>query len=139
MNIIVSVEKRNAPVTVIRLEGRLDGQTFEALIAKARELYEGGARNFLLDLAELTYMSSAGIVALNTVALMLRGESLPDPEHGWAGVRSAERTRELGVQKHLKLLNLRPEVYSVLEMVGLIDFFENFTDLETALKSFQEK
>lgn len=136
MNIIVSDEKRNVPVTVIRLEGRLDGQMFETLIAKARELYDGGARNILLDLAELTYISSAGIVALHTIALMLRGEALPDPEHGWAAVKAAERTREAGVQKHIKFLNLRPEVHNVLEMVGLTAFFENFTDLETALKSF---
>lgn len=136
MNIIVSDEKRNVPVTVIRLEGRLDGQTFETLIAKARELYDGGTRNILLDLGELTYISSAGIVALHTIAMMLRGETPPDPEHGWAAVKAAERTREVGVQKHIKLLNLRPEVYSVLEMVGLTAFFENFTDLETALKSF---
>ena len=121
---------------LLELEGRLDGQTFETLITKARDLYDGGARNILLDLGELTYMSSAGIVALNVTALMLRGEALPDPEHGWAVVKSAERTREMGVQKHLKFLNLRPEVYNVLDMVGLTAFFENFTDLETALKSF---
>jgi anti-anti-sigma factor len=136
MNIVVSVEQGKMPVTVMRLEGHLDGQNYQNLIAKARELYEAGARNILLDLDELTYISSAGIVALHSIALMLRGESAPDLEQGWTAVKAAERTREAGIQKNIKFLNIGPDVYNVLDMVGLAVFFENFTDRETALRSF---
>lgn len=136
MNILVSVEQANVPVTVVCLEGKLDGQNYQELIARAKELYQAGARNLLLDLAELTYISSAGIVALHTIALLLRGEVLPDPEQGWSTLKSVERTREAGMQKQVKLLNVRPEVNSVLDMVGLTAFFEFFTDRETALRSF---
>ena len=136
MNIIVSQEKGRVPVAVIRLEGQLDGQSFQELIGKARELFEAGSRDLLLDFENLTFISSAGLVALHSVALMLRGEASPDPEHGWAALKSMERNRDGGVQQHLKLLNPRPEVVGVLEMVGFAGFFEVFTDLQKAVQSF---
>ncbi len=136
MDILVSKEQRNVPVTVVRIEGKLDGQSYQELIRKARELYEVGARDLLLDLGALTYISSAGIVALHTIALLMRGEALPDLEQGWATVKSVDRTRQAGIQKHVKLLDVRPEVNSVLDMVGLKTFFESFTDREAALGSF---
>ena len=136
MDILVSKEQRTVPVTVVRIEGKLDGQSYQELIAKARELYEAGTRDLLLDLGALTYISSAGIVALHTVALLMRGEALPDPEQGWATVKSMDRTRQAGIQKHVKLLDVHPEVHSVLDMVGLTAFFERFTDREAALRSF---
>jgi anti-anti-sigma regulatory factor len=114
----------------------LDGQNFQELIGKAREVYDGGARNVLLDMDALTYISSAGLVALHTIALMFRGEAAPDPEHGWSALKSMDRSRDGGIQEHVKLLNPRPEVRSVLEMVGFTAFFEMFTDLQEAVRSF---
>jgi anti-anti-sigma regulatory factor len=136
MNIVVLQEQHNVPVTVVRLEGQLDGQNYQQLIEEAQKLYASGTRDVLLDLDALTYISSAGIVALHTIALLLRGEALPDPEQGWSTVKSVERTREAGIQKHIKLLDVRPEVNSVLDMVGLTAFFEFFTDHDAALSSF---
>lgn len=43
---------------------------------------------------------------------------------------------EAGVQKHLKLLSPRPEVVSVLDMVGFASFFEIFTDKRSAIEFF---
>jgi anti-anti-sigma regulatory factor len=108
---------------MIRLDGKLDGQTYQDLIVKARDLYEAGARDVLIDLTGLAYISSAGLVALHTIALLLRGESLPDPEQGWASVKSIDRGRDAGMQKHIKLLNPQPGVNSVLEMVGFTQMF----------------
>lgn len=42
------------------------------LIAEARKVIEGGVTNILLDLSDLVYISSAGLVALHTIALMTR-------------------------------------------------------------------
>jgi hypothetical protein len=47
-----------------------------------------------------------------------------------------DRTRDGGIQKNLKLLNPRPEVNSVLDMVGFSAFFEVFTDKQKAIDSF---
>lgn len=136
MEISVSSAQGKVPVSVVAVAGRLDGQNYQELIGKAKELYGAGTRNVLLDLGGLTYISSAGIVALHTIALMLRGESVPDPEQGWNAVKSADRTRESGVQRHLKLLNPQPEITSVLDMVGFTAFFQIFTDRDQAIAAF---
>jgi anti-anti-sigma regulatory factor len=40
------------------------------------------------------------------------------------------------MQEHIKLLNPRPEVRSVLEMVGFDRVFEIHSSIEDAVKSF---
>jgi anti-anti-sigma factor len=136
MNISVSQAQGNVPVTLIKLDGQLDGQNFQELISKAQELYSTGARDFLLDLSDLTYISSAGLVALHSVALMARGEQLPDMEGGWAAYRSMGRSSEAGIQKHVKLLNPRSEIMGVLDMVGFSSIFQIYTDRDEAVNSF---
>ena len=136
MKITLSKEVGRVDVTVLRLEGQLDGQTYQSLIEKAREIYKAGSRNFLIDLSELTYVSSAGLVALHTVALVANGEALPDVESGWSSIRAVGSAGKEGVQKHVKLYNPREEVMSVLDMVGFGNAFEIFTDLDKAVKSF---
>lgn len=136
MEITVSQEQGRISISVIKVTGHLDGQTYESLISKAREVVEAGTRNILLDLTDLTYISSAGLVSLHTIALMTRGEELPDLEHGWSALKSMDRSRDGGLQKNLKLLNPRPEITSVLDMVGFSTFFESFTDKQKAIDSF---
>ena len=136
MNMSVSEAKGNVPVTVIKIDGQLDGQNYQELISKSQELYKAGTRDFLLDLSELTYISSAGLVALHSMALLARGEELPDTEGGWSAYRSMGRSSEAGVQKHVKLLNPRSEVMGVLDMVGFSNVFEIYTDLNEAVMSF---
>ncbi len=136
MNVSVSSAQGKVPVTIVKVDGQLDGQSYQDLIAKAREAYEGGARNFLLDLGDLTYISSAGLVALHTVALLARGEPLPDTEAGWSAIRSVGRATTSGIQKNVKLLNPRDEIISVLDMVGFSNVFEIHTDLDQAVNSF---
>lgn len=136
MDINISQAQGRVPVSVIHVDGKLDGQSYQDLIGKARDLYEAGTRDILIDLTKLAYISSAGLVALHTVALMLRGEALLDDEHGWAAVKSIDRGRDTGMQKHIKLFNPQPEVNSVLEMVGFSQMFEVFSDHEAAIQSF---
>ena len=136
MDILISGKQGNVPVTVLKLDGELDGQNYQDLIAKAQELYNAGARDFLLDLSDLTYISSAGLVALHSMALLTRGEQLPDTTQGWSTLRSMGKTSTAGVQTHLKLLRPREEVRNVLDMVGFTNVFEIYNDLEEAVKSF---
>jgi anti-anti-sigma regulatory factor len=136
MDITVSQEQGRISITIIKVVGQLDGQSYESLISKAREVIEGGSRNLLIDMSELSYISSAGLVSLHTISLMARGESLPDLEQGWSALKSMDRSRDGGLQKNIKLLNPRPEVVSVLDMVGFSAFFEVFTDKQKAIDSF---
>lgn len=136
MNISVSELQGKVPVSVLKLDGQLDGQNYQELIAKAQELYNAGARDFLIDLSGLTYISSAGLVALHSVALLAKGEELPDTEHGWSAYRSMGRTSTAGLQTHVKLLSPSDDVRNVLDMVGFTNVFAIFTDRDEAVKSF---
>lgn len=136
MDISVSQAEGKVPVSVLKLDGQLDGQNYQELIARAQELFKAGARDFILDLSDLTYISSAGLVALHSVALLLKGEQLPDTEQGWSAYRSMGRTSASGPQAHIKLLNPREDVKNVLDMVGFGNVFETYTDLDEAVKSF---
>jgi anti-anti-sigma regulatory factor len=136
MDISVSQMQGSVPITVIKLDGQLDGQNYEELITKARELYDAGTRDFILDLSDLTYISSAGLVALHSVALLVKGEELPDTEQGWSAYRSMGRTSSSGMQSHIKLVNPSEEVRNVLDMVGFGSVFPIYTDLDEAVKSF---
>ena len=138
MNITISQKQGSVPVTVIGLDGRLDGQNYQDLIIKGRELYNTGVRNVLLDLTNLSYISSAGMVAFQNVALMLQGETPPSPEEGWNTYRSMDRFRNQNrTPVHFRLFNPQPEVNRILDMVGFNTIFKIYTDLDEAVNSFE--
>ncbi len=136
MNITVSQQQGRVPVSVIHLDGKLDSNSFQKLINEAKAVFDGGARHLILDMTKLTYISSAGIVALHSIAKLFRGEVLPNTEAGWAAIRSMEKERSSGAQQNVKLLNVPPEVRSVLDVVGFAAFFEMHADLQQAVASF---
>lgn len=136
MNISVSQVQGRVMVTVVKVEGQLDGQTYQQLITAARDAYSAGGREFVIDMTDLSYISSAGLVALHSIALLARGEELPNPESGWSALKSMPKTSGSGKQTHMKLLNPRSEVLSVLDMVGFSAVFDVFTDLDEAVKSY---
>lgn len=136
MEISVSQEQGKVPVSVVKVAGQLDGQNYQELITKAQDLFKAGTRDFLIDLSDLSYISSAGLVALHSVALLAKGEELPDTEHGWSAYRSMGRTSAAGTQTHVKLFKPREEVRNVLDMVGFTNVFEIFNDLDEAIKAF---
>ena len=136
MKITVSQKQGLVPITILHLNGALDGTTYQTLIEKAKQVYQEGARDLLLDFNGLSYISSAGILALHKTALLFRGVTLADEEEGWESVRAVDRDRSSGVQQHVKLLNPQPGVLHVLEVVGFMAFFEIYTDLEKAVASF---
>ena len=136
MKTTVDQAQARVPVTVLQPHGDLDASNFRDLIATAKEVYDGGARDIILDLSDTPYMSSSGLVALHSIAVMLRGEKPPDLESGWGAFRAIDRDRDSGLQQHFKLLNPQPDVDKVLEMAGFKRFLEVFTNLETAVASF---
>lgn len=136
MEIVVSKQTSRVEVTIVGLSGEVDGQNFQQVIDKAKELYAIGARDFLVDMSSLTYISSAGLVAIHSIALLVRGEQLPDTEAGWSAYRSMGKTKEAGKQQHIKLLNPGEQIKSVLEMVGFDNVFEIFSNLDDAVNAF---
>ena len=136
MNIKVEFAQGKAPVTILSLQGDLDASNFESVIARASDLYAEGTRYLLLDLSDLRFMSSSGLVAMHSIALLMRGADPHDLQEGWNAFRAIDRDRERGPQPYVKILNPQPKVATALKMTGLDQFFEIFDDRQTAIASF---
>jgi len=136
MDITVQQKQGRVAVTVLQTHGDLDASNYQDLIAKAQQVYETGGRDILIDMSDTKFMGSSGLVALHSIALLLRGDELPNPESGWAAFHAIDRDRDTGLQRHVKLFNLQPQVDRALEMSGLKQFLEVYTDQETAIASF---
>ena len=136
MEINVTQEKGKVPVSVVHLKGDLDASSYLDLVNTAQELYNAGARSFLLDMSDLVFISSAGLASLHIVTKMFRGENA-DPENGWGTFKEIDRKRESGLQNNVKLFNPSPAVDKVLDTVGFKQFFEVYFNLDEALQSFE--
>lgn len=123
-------------ITVVHLVGDVDSSNYTDVIAKAQELFDDGVRNLLLDLTQVPYVSSAGLMALHTVARIYSGHSLQGKDGGRPIFRAINLKEDASAREHVKLLNPQPAVDQVLDVVGLKQFFEIFADLDTAVSSF---
>jgi len=136
MDITVSTQQGKVPVTVVQPHGDIDASNYVTLVNRVEELMKGGAQDFVIDLSDVPFMSSAGLASLHSLALMLRGEKLADPESGWAVLKSTDRSRASGMQKHIKLLSPQEGVAETFDKAGFTLFFEIYTDVQKAVASF---
>ena len=129
-----TVDRVSPEVAVVALDGELDASNFRELIEQGQQLYADGARRLVLDLAGLTYMSSSGIVALHSLAMVFRGQQPPDPEAGWAAFHavSADATEGRAADQ-VRLAAPSDAIASVLERTGLNRLLPVFADREAAL------
>jgi anti-anti-sigma factor len=136
MTFSVDQAQGNAPVTILAIQGDLDGNNYKDFIELAKSAQQEGTKNILIDMSELIFMSSAGLVSLLNVAKMMRGEASPDPENGWDALHDIDRDRDSGIQEHVKLLNPSHKVLKILDISGMKQYFEIFTERESAIASF---
>ena len=137
MEITISTRQGAVPVTIVQPHGDLDASNYRELVDKVESLIKGGAKDFLIDLSDVPFMSSAGLVALHSVAITLRGDKPIDPQSGWAALKSLDSSRGTGLQKHIKLLSPQKYVAETFDKAGFLQFLETFTGLATAVASFQ--
>ena len=128
MEITVTLQQANQPVAIMRLAGNIDASNFVQIVDKAHEIYQNPAHNLILDLSDVSSISSTGIAAIHKIALIYSGNS--------GEVTHPDQTHSSSARKHVKLLNPQPEVEKALETAGLKLFFKVFRDLDSALKSF---
>jgi ABC-type transporter Mla MlaB component len=125
MEITVSYEFGLAPVTVFCLKGALDSTSYQQLQTQAEQAHTAGTRNLVLDLTEVTYISSAGLRALQHVFNLLRTSA---PSESNAAMAQGLRDGTFK-SPHLKLLNPSPAVLEVLKTAGFDMFLEIHHDL----------
>ncbi|MFM8369299.1 MAG: STAS domain-containing protein [Chloroflexota bacterium] len=124
-------------VTVLHLMGDVDSSNYTQVIIKAQELYDDGTRDLLLDLAKVPYVSSAGLMAFHTIARIFSGHSIQGGESGRPTFRSINPKDDASAREHVKLLSPQLAVEQVLDVIGLKQFFEIYTDLNAAVQSFK--
>lgn len=134
MDITTSKHDGRIPVTVLHINGKLDSTSFQSLIAQAQKAYDAGARHLVLDMTNMSYISSAGLAALHSISLVFQGKDAPDLESGWQVFKGMDFNR--GKQTQVKLAGLWPEVQSVLDVVGFTLLFDTYPNVDAAVASF---
>ena len=100
-------------VTVIKIEGNLDTQTSPEAQEELDRIVEDGARKLLIDFADLTYISSAGLRVLLATAKKLTTE-----------------------QGEMRMCNMNEVVKEVFEVSGFSTIFKVFPTDAEALAGF---
>ena len=136
MEITISKQQGNVPVVIVQPHGDVDASNYIELVNKVEALHKDGANDFVIDLGDVPFMSSAGLVALHSIAIMLRSEKSADPQPGRNALKAMDRIRDRGMQKHVKLLSPQQHVAETFDKAGFTQFFEVFTDLQKAVASF---
>ena len=134
MELTISIHQANEPVAVMNINGNVDASNYVEIVNKAQEIYNNPVRNLILDLSEVPFISSAGLVAIHKIALIYSGGQQEVEQEGKE--TRPDFTHHANARKRVKLLNPQPGVDKTLETTGLKLFFKVFNDLDTALKSF---
>ncbi len=124
------------PTAVLHLHGELNAANSRDLTTEALKAHAAGARAILLDLRNLSHMSSSGLVAPQSIAALMQGGELSDPDAGWSAAHAIRRDRDLGLQRHVKLLNPQPGVDRVLQTAGFRRYVEVLAGMDEAVASF---
>jgi len=131
MEITVSIQQGTEPVAVMHIQGAIDASNIVGMVNKAQEIYRKPARNLIIDLSEVSYISSAGLVAIHKIALYYSGV----PQEVVENARP-DFTHSQDARKRVKLLKPQAGVAETLETTGMNFFFKVFEDLESAVRSF---
>lgn len=137
MQSTVEQTEGRVPITIVALDGELDGTTYQGVIDTVQGIYDAGGRYLLLDLTGLTFISSAGLVALHACARLMQGEPPPDPEYGYAALREMGDAVDTGaVQSNVHLCGTQTAVQKVLDRTGLGGLFPSYPDRASAIAAF---
>ena len=134
MDIQVSTVNGRVPITVMRVNGNIDANSYEEFQSKADDLMKQGARHLLIDLSKSPFVSSAGLRALHNLFNQLRaqdkGSSMSEED--------VRRGISAGTYKspHLKLLKLSKETRTAFELSGFDMFIDTFDNEQAAINSF---
>jgi anti-anti-sigma regulatory factor len=130
----ITTEQPSADVAVIGLTGELDGSNFEQVIDAGRAARDGGARRIVIDLSGLTYMGSSGLVAIHSIALLLRGQEPTSPEDGWQAIHDLGSTAAAAdTEPAVVFAGPPPSIERVLDRSGMLGLFPVHADRASAV------
>ena len=132
MDIIVSQMQGRVPVTVLRINERVNLGNATALEETARIAFQNGMRNLVIDLTDVPSITSAGLRAIQVVNKLLGADpaevsdTTARPPPGGGSLKS----------RHLKLVNTSPYVLRVLQTAGFDTFLDIHDSVQDAVASF---
>ena len=130
MDIVVSQAQGRVPITVFQITGPIISD--QPIVAQAKEAFDDGMRDLLLDLTGVDYISSQGLRALHAIYSMLRTDAASENDEAVGrGIRAGTFT-----SPHLKLLNPSDKVAEVLHMTGYDMFLTSYKDRDAAIAAF---
>lgn len=103
-------EEKLDEITALGLKGRLDTDTAADLELAVQDLIDAGADHFIVDLAGVGYVSSAGLRVLLMLAKKVDGNG------------------------SLRLCGLNPTVRQVFDVAGFTQLFKIFPDRDAVLQ-----
>ena len=110
----VSQMQGNIPVTVFQLQDRVNLGNYKELETSAKETYDNGMRDLVIDLSKSDSLTSIGIRALVIIHKMLSTES----------------------GNHFKLAGVMPAIRDMLDVAGITQFIEMYDTVDEAVASF---
>ena len=97
---VSSKQNNGATITVLDIDGIIDGSTVSELEERFERLKKEGHQRFVFDFTDLEYISSAGI------GFFMKEADFAKEQHGV-----------------VVLTNLSPRVSRIFELLDLLDFF----------------
>jgi len=119
MQINVTQTQERVPVTLLHLEGQFNLGSADQFEQQAQQAYAAGARYLLIDMEQVTSLTSAGLRSMLLIAKMLGVSTTPHAK-----------------SPYFKLLNPNPQILHVLNIAGFTDLFDLYTDQAQAVASF---
>ena len=137
MELSHEIYKGLPPVTVLNVVGAVDGSNYTQLIEYASTLISGGTEYLLLDLKGCNFLSSSGLFALHSIALLAHKTPPLDPGQGWQSLHKMT-SEEHQFKERFKIAHLQPNVARTLDLAGLSTVFDIYSDLPEALAVFRK-
>ena len=110
----ISQAQGRVPVTIFRLQDRVNLGNFAELEETARESYNNGVRDIVLDLSQTVSLTSIGIRAIVIIHKMLSADG----------------------GKHLRIANPMPYIREMLDISGVTQYIEIYNTVDEAVASF---
>lgn len=110
----ISQAKGNVPVTVFQLQDRVNLGNYKELETSAKESYDNGMRDLVIDLSKSDSLTSIGIRALVVIHKMLSTDG----------------------GKHFKLAGVSEPIRDMLDIAGITQFIEIYNTVDEAVAAF---
>ena len=118
---ILSVETHAAHngITTLCLAGELSHKSTAIFTDAARAAYATGATALVIDLAGVSKLSMAGLLALHNAARLVAGAPLLNPDDGWSALHAMHASQVAINSGYLRLVNVQPSVARFLAANGV--------------------